>query len=173
MEYKEYEKKLIEELRQMNGGTDVLVNSILRNNGVERKALLILPEGENCAPDIYLTDMYEHYSRNNLTVRESAEYVMLIHRELMKNLNETFLQIKDITDFEGVRDHLTVRMINREMNRILLQETVSIPFYDLAGIFFLAGSLDSMTAGVRVTRQMQNNWGVSLDRMIHKFNGMI
>ena len=127
MEYQKYEKKLIEELKQMDPSAGVTINPVLRNNGVEQNALLIVHQGETCVPNIYVSSLYDHFCRNNLSVRQSAKYTLQLYREIMSTLDQDCLLEKELTDFEKMKKHLTIRMVNREKNRKLLEEVVSIP----------------------------------------------
>ena len=166
MNYNEYEKKLIEELKRINRNAKIIINPVIRNNGEEQAALMILPEGELCSPEIFLSSIYGHYCRNHLTVRQSAEFIMSLYSKIREDLNENSQLGEDLIDFKKVEDHLTIKMINREWNSKLLEEVVNIPFLDLAGIFYIANNLETMTAGIKVTRELKTFWGVSLETML-------
>ena len=72
---------------------------------------------------------------------------------------------QELADFEKVREHLTIRMVNQEKNRKLLEDVVSIPFLNLSGIFYVADSLESMMLGVKVTRFLAELWGVGMETL--------
>ncbi len=166
MNYKEYEQKLIEELKKINRNARIIISPVIHNNGEEQEALIILPEGEICSPEIFLSSIYGHFCRNHLTVRQSAEFVMNLYSKIRESLNENCQLQEDLLNFEKIEDHLTIKMINREWNKKLLEEVVYIPFLDLAGMFYIANSLETMTAGIKVTRELKTLWGVSLETML-------
>lgn len=165
MEYKVFETELVRELMEMNPEAEVVLEDVLQNNGVERTALLILQEKNCCVPVIYLSPIYEYFCRNELTVRESAEYTMNLYRRIQEQLNQESRIDQDLTDFEKVREHLTIKMVNQEKNRKLLENVVSIPFLNLSGMFYVADSLQSMMAGVKVTRFLAELWGVDVEML--------
>ena len=167
MNYKDYEQKLIEELKKINRNARIIISPVIRNNGEEQAALIILPEGEICSPEIFLSSIYGHFCRNHLTVRQSAEFVMNLYNNIRESMNENCQLEEDLIDFEKIEDHLTIKIINREWNTKLLEEVVNIPFLDLAGMFYIANSLETMTAGIKVTRELKTLWGVSLETLLN------
>ena len=152
MEFNEFSKKLEDLVKSRNTDAQVRVSKVVKINGVEKTALNILPVGAEYAPNIYLERVYGLYQNMQLSLDQAAEYVMHLHRNVLKQMETGCLLKDEIRDFEKIRDRLTLRMVNREKNRKMLEEVVSIPCLDLEGVFYVAEDLNKMDVIMRVER---------------------
>lgn len=160
MEFNEFSQKLKDLVKSRNTDAEVRVSKVVKINGVEKTALTILPAGAEYAPNIYLERVYGLYQSMQLSIDQAAEYVMHLHRNYLKQMEAGCLLKDEIRDFEKIRNRLTLRMVNREKNRKMLEEVVSIPCLDLEGVFYVAEDLNKMDVIMRVTRELMKSWGV-------------
>ena len=161
MDYQEFEDQLLDILRKDNEDSQVITRTVIRNNGIERRAVNIIREGDACSPNIYLEPVYKNFCRCRLTVGQAVDYVMRRHERMLEELADGCRLEQRIGQYEWVRERLTVRMVNREKNQFLLSEnTVSFPFLDLAGVLYVSESLDRMDAVLKVTEELMDLWGV-------------
>lgn len=62
MEFKEFEEKMVGLLRERFGETaQISVQEILKNNGITRRGISVITEGERFTPVLYLDTAYERY----------------------------------------------------------------------------------------------------------------
>ena len=166
MEYREFEEKLLKELKRMNPENEVTMSPVLRNNGVIQDAVLILPEGKRCTPNIYLRPIYDLFLKCRMSLREAAFYVMQLHGKMLEKADGACVLEEMVTDFEKIRSHLTVRMVSQKMNQELLKEVVNFPFLDLAAVLYVADDLKSMNSSFRVTPDLMSLWGIRKETLI-------
>lgn len=160
MDFNEFSQKLEELVKSSNTDAEVRVRKVLKINGVEKTALTILPAGAAYSPNIYLEGVYRLFQNMQLSIDQAAEYVMHLHERSLKQMENGCLLRDEIGDFEKVKDRLTLRMVNREKNRKMLEEVVSVPCLDLEGVFYVAEDLNKMDVIMRVTRKLMKSWGV-------------
>ena len=165
MNYQEFEVKLLEELRKMNEN-NVVIRPVLKNNGIKRNAVNILKTDEICTPNVYVDSVYRFFCEFHLTIRQAAEYVVHVYERMADEIRNGCDMNESLTDYGHIRDRLTIRMVNREQNRILLErEVVSIPFLDLAGIFCIVDSLEQMNMEMKVTKGLMKVWGTGIEEL--------
>lgn len=165
MEFNEFCYRLGRQLELMNAGTEICQRKVLKNNGVEKTAVIILPEGAECAPNIYLEPVYSLYNNMKLSIEEAGEYVMHLHGRILGQTRAGCMLRKDAEDYEKIREKLILRMVNREQNEKMLDDAVSIPFLDLAGVFYVAEDMEKMDVVMRVSRELMKCWGVDREEM--------
>ena len=109
----------------------VYINSVLKNNGIELDAIVILKEGENVSPNIYLEYYYDRYC-DGVSLDEVGDEILAVYQEAVhekQNLSGNYL------DFENYKDSLFYRVVHYEKNKNLLQEMPHIRYLELAVTF--------------------------------------
>lgn len=81
-------------------------------------------------PLVYLDDYFRQYQKGNMTISETAEYVVRVSRK--KSLS---VDIKHFLEYEKVKDSIVYRLINTKMNREFLDDLPHIEFLDLSIVF--------------------------------------
>lgn len=132
MNYQSFLKEIEEVVKEkVEQDCHVYINSVLKNNGIELDAIVILKEGENVSPNIYLEYYYDRYC-DGVSLDEVGDEILTVYQEAVsekQNLSGNYL------DFENYKDSLFYRIVHYEKNKNLLQEIPHIRYLDLAVTF--------------------------------------
>lgn len=138
-------------------GYHVSINKVTKNNDCHLTGLTIMEEGCNLAPTIYLEGLYENY-RNGKSMDKLCRDIIRIHEE---NKAKEDFDIEEIMNFEQIKDRICFKLVNRERNKELLQNTPHIIFLDLAIVFYVLVSKEAdATASILVKDNLLESWGV-------------
>ena len=135
MNFDEFIARVVDEMRsrllRQGDGSDIRVNKVLKNNGVELTAMNVCKSSEEVCPTIYLDPFYRDYEQGM-----DFDVVMEdICRLREANCRCRKLDIRDVVDETKVMDNIILRLVNRERNSRLLESAPFIEFNDLAITF--------------------------------------
>ena len=135
MEMKEFADKVCKAVqRQLGEAYQVELQEIKKNNGIVLHGLIILPQGRNVAPMIYLETFLEDY-------HSGTTFSAVIHRLISlywKNAPGDGVEVKFFGSFENVRDRICYRLVGRRRNEKMLRDMPHIEFLDMAICFYYA-----------------------------------
>ncbi len=109
----------------------ITVESVYRNNMDFTDGLVILENGVNVAPTLYLGSYYEYYEKG---CSFQSIYEMILERYEANKTTEN-VDVSFFTDFGKISSRIVLKLIHSEKNHILLQDVPHIPFLDLAIVF--------------------------------------
>ncbi len=140
MEYESFKSTVLCRLSEdIPDPKHISVQNVPRNNGELLEGLVILENGVNIGPTIYLDHYYRTY-RNGTSF--SAVYRQIVDSYEMNKTTKR-IDVKFFTDFERVRERIVIKLVNNEKNMELLNENVPhIPFLDLALVFYCLFPVD-------------------------------
>lgn len=118
----------------------VVVREILKNNNVKLKAISVVKKGEPATPTIYLENYYLDY-KNGRTIKNICYEIYETYLRSMNHFKMD-IDIKDISDFEKIKNIIYYKIINYEMNQSLLAKIPHFKFLDLAIVFYIMVSKD-------------------------------
>lgn len=126
-----------------------------KNNGVRLTGIVIMQDGENVTPNIYMEDFYREYLDGRRMEDIEADAARLYEGCRIKG----GLSLPDITDFEAVRGLICFKPVNRERNREKLKSMPHRDFLDLAIVYFVPVTIDGEKSGtITVTDHMFRLW---------------
>lgn len=152
MKYKDFSAEVKQSVQEKVGkGYEVIIRQVSKNNGVILDGLSIGRRQDTFAPVVYLQPYYEQLG-SNMTFDEIVNDIISIYKKYMgismRNTAEA------LTVFNHVKDKVVFKLIQAETNRELLAEIPSIPFLDMAIVFYLL--LDKREEG-QMTALIHNN----------------
>lgn len=152
MNYKDFSAEVKQSVQEKVGkGYEVIIRQVSKNNGVMLDGLSIGRRQDTFAPVVYLQPYYEQLG-SNMTFDEIVKDILSIYKMYMgismRNTAEA------LTVFDYVKDKVVFKLIQAETNRELLAEIPSIPFLDMAIVFYLL--LDKSEEG-QMTALIYNN----------------
>lgn len=145
-------------------GPDVIVelHTAVKNNGTERKGLMIARQGVNISPAIYLEEFYEQY-QGGKNIPELADIIRQIY-EKVKVQNS--YPCENIFSYDKVKDKIVYKLIQKDANKRLLDNVPYIPYLDLAIVFYvLLETSEFGTATLLVKREHLKEWGITEEEM--------
>lgn len=133
-----------------------------KNNGVHLTGIIIMPEEQNLAPNIYMENFYEEYLAGG-QIEDLVDAVVQFYEE---HKVQEEISLPDVTDFEAVKDLICFKLINGERNREMLKSMPHRQFLDLAVIYYIPVTLASDSDGrITVTDRHFCLWGVDEDTL--------
>lgn len=134
MEYESFKEELLDTLRQKAGeGKKILVRKVEKNNGIEEEAVMILSKGERIAPAIYLREFFESWEKEGESTEEIAGEILAQNAYQEKEVD---FSLDCFDNYEKARGQVYFKLINYEMNKVLLTKVPYIAYLDLAIVFY-------------------------------------
>lgn len=134
MDFNEFTDKVVELLKQKVGDTSsVMVTETLKNNGVRLKGIVIMEDGRNVSPTVYLRELYRKYLLDDVSLKEISEEIM---EEYEKHAHDLQLDMDFFGDFSQVKDRIFHKVISYEKNEELLKDVPYFKWHDLAVVFY-------------------------------------
>ncbi|MCC8142321.1 MAG: DUF5688 family protein [Lachnospiraceae bacterium] len=134
MNYNSFKEAVIKRLTaDIPNPKHILIQKVRRNNGEFLDALVILEDGVNIGPTLYLNHYYSDVAEG---LSFSAVYRKIVNC-YENNKTTKRIDVGFFTDFHRIRSRLMIKLIHREKNRGFLREDVPhIPFLDLAIVIY-------------------------------------
>ena len=168
MQITEFSLRVMELLEErISEEYELINNSILKANDTIHIAISVRKRGGNLAKNIYLEQYYEKY-------KEGYEMDRIIDDILMEAVKDTEITnneyvtkvLKSISDYEQIKEKITIRLINRDMNQKYLEDKIYKAYLDFAIVFqIIIVGPDTDMATICISKQMFEKWGVSLEEL--------
>lgn len=148
-------------------GYSVYLKKVKKNNGVVLTAIVIMKQGNNIAPSIYLDDFYECYKRekkNQESERVIDEICDMISKIYENNSDGINFDYKIFSDYEKIKSKIVYRLLNFESNKDMLRDIPYKRFLDLVIVFCVL--IDDEVVGngsVLIKKEHTKAWKVSED----------
>lgn len=143
----------------------VSVSHVFKNNGVELDGLIIMMNGSNISPTIYLNNYFEEYGLGK-PVEEIIDMIMEVFEE---NKDKLSICADYFMNFENIKDRIVYKLINYEQNKKLLENVPYKKMLDLAVVFYC---LLEQGASGNATALIYNNhmmtWNVDEEEIYEK-----
>ena len=138
-----FTETLVGRLKEKLGNQyEIRTKHVRKNNGYKRECILLRKMGESAAPVVDTESLYRAYLNGStwdqiirmiLSEKEVREEVVLA----LENMN--------LMDYESVKDHILFRLVHAGRNRELLQTIPHILYLDLAIVFYIQITENTVT----------------------------
>ena len=157
-----FERQLMQSLQKKAGSSRrVSRQSIVKNNGVRVPALVVQAAEYRISPCIYTRDLYQLYLRG-ASVEELTDSIW---RDLQEDGKEQ-MDFSFFADFQKVKDKLFCKVVNRERNEELLEDSPHEVWEDLAICFYYEWQQEPAAGStVHIRKEHAKLWGVSEDEI--------
>ncbi len=135
---------------------EVSLTNVKKNNGKELCALVVHEPECELSPTIYLNGYYDLLQSGH-SYDDIFEQIV----DTYENNRQPTGHIADnFSDFEWVKKHIVMRLINKEKNKDFLADVPHVPFLDLAICFGVRIEFDSGQSGTAVIHNNHaKTWG--------------
>lgn len=163
MEYEVFKQHIRDGVEaQTKKGGKVLVNHVIKNNGRELDGLVIMEEGSNIAPTIYLNSYYEQY-KDGRNISDIVKEIMNIHKSNKDNLK---FASDMFNDYANVKDKVVYKVINYDKNLKLLTDVPHKKILDLAVVYYCLLEQDrGMSATALIHNSHMKSWNVTEEQL--------
>lgn len=134
LEFAKAAKKRIEEIYD---DVEVTMKTVTKNNGVSLTGIAISVKDKNETPIIYIDKAFCQYKAGKVSMEGVIQEIVEIYESsIIDNLPKSLL--RSFYDFDKIKDKICFRLVNKELNLSLLEDTPHIIFQnDLAVIFYI------------------------------------
>lgn len=161
MNYQKFMENVVSHISaSVSAEKKVVIQPVIKNNGVKYDGLVIIDPILNISPTIYLNPYYHRYL-NGVSIEDIYEDILKTYETYMPK--EDF-DISQFVDFEKARKQIIYKLVNKEKNKELLEDIPYVEFQDLALIFLCATS--DFTSGygtILIRNQHLSMWNVDKD----------
>lgn len=159
MRYQTFIETVKEHIQQELHRT-VCVYPVLKNNGAIYDGLIILDPLFNISPTIYLNPYYHRYL-DGVSMEDIYEDIIQTYHE---NLPNKDFDITLFQDYDKAHEHITMKLVNAEKNKKLLELVPHILIYDLAIVFlFCVSDFMHEHATILIYNKHLELWNVNVD----------
>lgn len=114
-------------------GFETEVSVTRKNNDVMKKVMYVRKENSECIPCFYLDELYHSYCMGESEWSLAESLANIVRGECEKVRQKAKKYVRK----EWIADHLFVRLINRERNKVFLEDAVYRNVLDLAAVFYV------------------------------------
>lgn len=134
---------------------------VLKNNSLELDSLVLLKEGKNFSPNIYLETYFEAY-KQGVKINELVERLCNIYLNCtVPIVNEAFSYT-----FDQMKSFIVYRLVSYDRNRRLLEKVPHIRYLDLAITYHCLVREDEEGIGtIRITNEHMKHWKTHLKEL--------
>lgn len=161
MNYQEFLNAVVECVRRIAGKeAEVFIHRVTKNNGIILDGIVIMKNGSNFSPTIYLNGYYSMY----LSGCELDEIVRRVYDIYLNSIGNVTIPDDFFMSFEKLRSNVAFRVINYERNEKLLENIPFRRFKNLAIVYFVV--IDNIEEGRGIVTIYNNHvgyWNISED----------
>ena len=161
MNYQEFLNAVVECVRRIAGKeAEVFIHRVTKNNGIVLDGIVIMKNGSNFSPTIYLNGYYSMY----LSGCELDEIVRRVYDIYLNSIGNVTIPDDFFMSFEKLRNNVAFRVINYERNEKLLENIPFRRFKNLAIVYFVV--IDDIEEGRGIVTIYNNHvgyWNISED----------
>ena len=163
-------KQFLEKIKQgvcdfMGGEVEVIMSTIMKNNGIFMDGLSIIEDGKNISPTIYINGYYEEYKQGK-SISSIIYDIVAIYEDgkLKENINVEFF-----VDYEKVKTRIVFKLINYKKNKKLLEQVPHRKFLDLAVVYYCIVLNDVLgNATILVYNAHKTLWNITEEDLYKK-----
>lgn len=161
MEYKEFVEYIKMNAGYIAGeGGNITINHVIKNNGCEMDGLVIMENGKDIAPTIYLDSFYELYT-NGENIKNIIRQIEVIYEQ---NKNNVTFDVNILKHFDTIKDKIVYKVVNYRSNEKLLEQVPHKRILDLAVVFYcLLDNEYGRSATALIYNNNLKNWNVTID----------
>lgn len=161
MNYQEFLNAVVECVRRIAGKeAEVFIHRVTKNNGIVLDGIVIMKNGSNFSPTIYLNGYYSMY----LSGCGLDEIVRRVYDIYLNSIGNVTIPDDFFMSFEKLRNNVAFRVINYERNEKLLENIPFRRFKNLAIVYFVV--IDDIEEGRGIVTIYNNHvgyWNISED----------
>ncbi|MBE5943030.1 MAG: hypothetical protein E7264_10890 [Lachnospiraceae bacterium] len=169
MEQERHSKEKSEESPVINYAAHL--HTITKNNGITLDGVTLLNEGASVGPNIYLNSFYDSYQLGK-PIHTIMEEIIECHN---RAIEENRFEVVDVCDFQAIKEHIVVRLVNYEKNQSQLETCPHKRYLDFAVTFRYLVNKDTVgLASSLIQNKEFEQWNISIDELydIALFNTM-
>ena len=164
MDFEEFKNSVAEQIKdylpEKYEDASVNLQEVTKNNDTVLTGLLIRTEDSNIAPNIYLEKFFEQYQDG----KDMEDILRDIADVRVSHEMEQGFDVRKLTDFDQVKDHIICKLVNAEMNADYLADKPHTMVEDLAVVYAVdLGGNESGHMSAPITNGLIEQYGVTAE----------
>ncbi len=144
-------------------GAFVSVRNVTKNNGIILTGMCVIEADKNVGPTIYIDRCIEEVLTQKITVEDAVDEIVRIYEE---HKDENPISKGFTPDKDYVLSKVEFKLVNKEMNKGLLEEVPHREFLDLAVIYVVIVERDeNEVASFLVRNEMLEAYGLTQEEL--------
>lgn len=138
-------------------------------NGVKRTGICFKMPDQKISPVIYMERFCEDAGNGKSLEEIGQEIAETVMEDL--GMGRTVMADIPVTDFDAVKEHLSIRLVNTKANREMLSAMPHRKMEDLSVICtldFEEGVDPERMGSIRVTDRLMEQWGITGEELYHE-----
>lgn len=160
MRMEKFAEEVLKGVAEKAGDTfNASITENLKNNGVKRKAIIMMSPGKKVRPSIYLEELYEEYKNGARGIDAIAGEV---YQKLVEHMNDLKdVRLGDFQKWDMMKSRIYAKLVNFESNKELLKGKPYRKFLDLAVVYLarVEGLKDGDKGAFLVNDKYREVWG--------------
>lgn len=163
MNYEEFISYIKDCMAQMvENNKTVKISRVLKNNNIELDALTVTSSESNISPTIYLNSYFKEYEAG----KDAGDIMEEIYQLYESHRGKLEFDVDIFKSFEGIRDRIAFKLVNRKENEKLLTQVPYIEFLDLAIVFYCLVDNDFLGSATALLHNVHlDMWGITVDKI--------
>lgn len=168
MKYENFLEEVKECVAKLCPDNIVRIEKILKNNSYELDGLIIMREGADASPAIYLNNYYNDYI-NGCPIEDIAGKI--VELDCRSRLDIT-IDINEYGNFKIMRKRIIYKLINFQKNSTLLNKVPHRKYLDFAIVYLcIVNENDGSCATWLITNDFLKIWNVDEDELFETASG--
>ncbi len=165
MDYQKFLNAVVECVREIAGKeANVFIHRVTKNNGIVFDGIVIMKDGCNFSPTIYLNSYYSMY----LSGCEISEIVKKVYEIYESSMGNVTIPDDFFMNFDKLRENVAFRIINYDRNRELLEKIPHRRFKNLAIVYFVViDDIENERGIVTIYNNHMEHWNVNEELLYH------
>lgn len=163
MDYTEFVCAVEKMMNQRLGDSERVSSYMaIKNNGTEKRGIMVEKKGVNISPAIYLEEYFECY-KNGCSIKDIVDEVIEFYECI--RCDEPW-DSKSLMSYEGIKERIVFRLVNTEKNQEFLRMVPHREIFDLSAVFYVILEMNSEgTATMMVKNSHMVQWKADLDML--------
>lgn len=163
MNYQTFIDNVLEHVSaSVHNGQKVVLQPVIKNNGMVYDGLVIMDPALNISPTIYLNPYY-HRFLNGVSMEDIYTDILNTY---YKNLPTKDFDISIFRDFKKASKTIAFKLVNKEKNEELLKDVPYVEFQDLALIFIsIVKNFRTEFATILIHNQHLALWNIDVETL--------
>lgn len=146
--------------KKLKEGVKASVYTAVKNNGNEKKGVMIERLGSNAAPTIYLEGFYVRFQRGE-PFEKLLEEIMSFYESVK---GQELWDYSRFDYYNEIRDKIVFKIIHSGKNQELLRKVPCIEVLDLSIVFYVLLEIENNgTASIQICDEHIKKWGIEKD----------
>ena len=159
----EFSNEIVQRVQaELGDEVTIKLEDVIKTNDVKLTAMMIHQKDEDTGLNLYLDSYYESY-KQGCPVGKIVESLVERYQSSKNDIPKAEM-IVHLKDFESVKEHITIRLLNKKMNEEYLKGKCFMEYLDFAVVFAI--TIDKKQgASTIVLEELRKIWDISKEEL--------